>query len=90
VILGASFDTPAETLEFAEAQRFGYSLLSDVDRVIGTAYHVVRPADEQYSEFPRRHSFLIDDQGVIRKVYIVTDVAQHAAEVLADLETLQR
>ncbi len=56
----------------------------------GPPIDVVRPADEQYSEFPRRHSFLIDDQGVIRKVYIVTDVAQHAAEVLADLETLQR
>ena len=50
----------------------------------------MRPAAEQYSEFPRRHSFLIDDKGVIRKVYIVTDVAQHATEVLADLEKLQR
>ena len=90
MILGASFDTPAENLEFAEAQRFEFSLLSDVDRRVGTAYDVVRPADEQYSEFARRHSFLIDDTGVIRHVYIVTDVAQHAAEVLADLEKLQR
>jgi peroxiredoxin len=49
----------------------------------------MRPAEEQYSEFPRRHSFLIDDHGVIRKTYIVTDVAQHATEVLADLEKLQ-
>lgn len=90
MILGASFDTPAENLEFAEAQRFEFSLLSDVDRRVGTAYDVVRPADEQYSEYPKRHSFLIDDKGVIRHVFIVTEVAKHAAEVLAELETLQR
>jgi len=64
--------------------------LSDVDSVVGAAYDVVRPADEQYSEFPRRHSFLIDDTGIIRHIYIVTDVAKHADDVLADLEKLQR
>jgi peroxiredoxin len=64
--------------------------LSDVDRVVGAAYDVVRPSDEQYSDFPRRHSFLIDDTGIIRRVYIVTDVAKHADDVLADLEKLQR
>lgn len=64
--------------------------MSDVDSVVGAAYDVVRPADEQYSEFPRRHSFLIDDAGIIRRVYIVTDVATHADDVLADLEKLQR
>ena len=90
MILGASFDTPAENLEFAEAQRFGYPLLSDVDRAVGTEYHVVRPPDDQYAEFPRRHSFLIDDTGVIRRVYMVTDVAAHASDVLVDLEKLQR
>jgi peroxiredoxin Q/BCP len=90
VILGASFDTPAENLEFAEAQKFGYQLLGDVDRAVGTAYEVARSADEQYAEYPRRRSFLIDEAGVIRRVYEVTDVAAHADHVLADLEQLQR
>jgi peroxiredoxin len=65
-------------------------LLSDVDRQVGAAYEVVRPSDEQYADYPRRHSFLIDDAGIIRHVYAVTDVAAHAAEVLSDLEKLQR
>lgn len=72
------------------AQCFDYPLLSDVDRVVGTAYHVVRSADDQYASYPRRHSFLIDDEAVLRRVYEVTDVSTHAAEVLADLEALQR
>jgi len=33
---------------------------------------------------------LIDDTGIIRHIYIVTDVAKHADDVLADLEKLQR
>ena len=87
--MGASFDTPAENLEFAEAQGFGYPLLSDVDRRVGAAYGVVRDADDQYASYPKRHSFLIDGEGVVRRVYIVTDVASHAADVLADLGELQ-
>jgi thioredoxin-dependent peroxiredoxin len=90
VILGASFDTPAENLEFANAQGFNYPLLSDIDRRVGADYQVVRPAHHQYAEFPRRHSFLIDDTGMIRRVYMVADVATHASDVLADLEKLQR
>jgi peroxiredoxin Q/BCP len=87
--VGASFDTPAENLEFAEAQGFDYPLLSDVDHKVGTAYDVVRDTDDQYASYPRRHSFLIDGQGVMRRVYVVTDVASHAADVLADLQELQ-
>ena len=89
-ILGASFDTPAENLEFAEAQGFDYPLLSDVDHRVGADYGVVRDTGEQYADFPKRHSFLIDGSGVIRRIYMVTDVATHAAHVLADLEELQR
>jgi peroxiredoxin Q/BCP len=87
--VGASFDTPAENLEFAEAQGFRYPLLSDVDQSVGAAYDVVRDVDDQYASYPRRQSFLIDGEGVVRRVYVVTDVASHAADVLADLQELQ-
>ena len=89
MILGASFDTPAENREFAEAQNFPYQLLSDVDRTVGAAYDVVRPPDEQYAQFARRYSFLIDPEGIIRQTYVVTDVGQHASQVLADLRALR-
>lgn len=88
VILGASFDTPAENLAFAEAQEFPYQLLSDVDRSAGAAYDVVRDADDPRAAYPRRYSYLFDPTGVIRQSYDVTDVAGHAAAVLADLDRL--
>lgn len=88
VIVGASFDTPAENLAFAQAQHFPFALLSDVDRSVGAAYDAVRPATDQYAAYPRRVSYLIDPSGTIRRAYDVTDVAAHAATVLADLDAL--
>jgi peroxiredoxin Q/BCP len=90
VILGASFDTPEENLAFSEAQNFPFRLLSDVDRSVGKQYGVVRPEGDDYVEYPMRHAYLIDPNGVIQRSYDVKDVTAHAAEVLADLETAQR
>ena len=88
VVLGASFDTPADNKAFAEEQAFGFALLSDVDRRVGRQYEVARQADDQYAAFPLRVSYLIAPDGVIRRAYAVTDVAGHAAEVLRDLAAL--
>ncbi len=86
VILGASFDTPAENLAFAKDQNFPYRLLSDVDQAVGTQYEVVRDTSDQYAAYARRYAYLIAPDGVIRKAYDVTDVAAHADAVLADIE----
>jgi peroxiredoxin len=65
-------------------------LLSDVDRAVGTEYEVARGPDEKYPEYPMRHSYLIDPDGRIHRAYEVTDVASHAADVIADIEAAQR
>jgi thioredoxin-dependent peroxiredoxin len=88
-VLGASFDTPEENRAFADAQRFPFALLSDVDRSVGRQYGVARPDGDRFAEYPMRHSFLIDPAGVVRRAYDVTDVAGHAAAVLADVEALR-
>ena len=64
------------------------SLLADVDHSVGSAYGVVRTGGP-YVDYPFRHSFLIDPEGVVRRAYDVDDVARHAAVVLADLDTLR-
>jgi peroxiredoxin len=63
--------------------------LADTDKTVGTAYGAKKADDEQYAEFARRSSFLIDPDGIIRKAYDVTDVAAHPQEVLDDLASLQ-
>ena len=88
-MLGVSFDTPEDNKSFAEAQSFPFPLLSDVDRAVADLYGSRRPPEDPLApHVPRRATFLIDPQGVVRKIYEVTDVAGHAQEVLADLKAL--
>ena len=49
---------------------------------------MTRDPGEKYADYPKRYSYLIDPNGVIARAYDVTDVAGHAAQVLADLADL--
>lgn len=83
-----SFDSPAANKAFKDKQDFPFSLLSDVDRSVGEAYGAKRAPDEQWPDFPKRVSSLIDPEGVVRRTYEVTDPGGHAEVVLADLAEL--
>lgn len=75
-----------ENREFAEAQGFGYPLLSDPDKTVGRRYEVVAPADSEWADYAMRIAYLIGPDGTIRRSYKVSDVAGFATAVLADLE----
>lgn len=80
-----SFDRPDENKAFKDAQAFPYPLLSDEDRSVGEAYGAKKGPDEQWADFPKRLTFLIDPAGVVRRVYTVSDVATHPEAVLNDI-----
>ena len=88
-MIGASFDTVEEQLAFAEAEKFGFALISDADRSIGRRYQAEREPGEDYYEYglPRRITYLIDPEGRIAAAYDLSgqDLAGHAAQVLADI-----
>lgn len=63
-------------------------MLSDTDRSVGAAYQVTR--DDDFADFAKRISYLIDPAGIVQKSYEVSDPAGHALVVLADLAALQR
>jgi peroxiredoxin Q/BCP len=88
VILGASFDTVEAQKSFVDKENFPYQLLADPDQVAGAAYEVVSDRG-----FPFRHSYLINQEGVIAKSYDMKghpDLALHAGEVLADIASLSQ
>lgn len=89
-IVGVSFDTPEENKFFADAYDFRFPILSDPDRKVGEAYMTKRPSDHDWTDFPRRLSYLIDPEGKIAKAYRVQEVAAHPDEVLNDLQELQK
>lgn len=64
-------------------------MLSDVDQRVGGLYEVRRRPEEGHSEWPKRRTYLIDPEGVIRRAYRVLDIRGHPAELLSDLASLQ-
>lgn len=88
-MLGASFDTPEDNKTFADAESFGFRLLSDTDRAVGRQYEVERQPDEQYADYPMRIAYLIDPEGTIREAFEVGDVEGFASKVLADVGELR-
>jgi peroxiredoxin Q/BCP len=83
-VLGISFDTPAENKAFREKFDFPIRLLSDHDEQVGVAYGTRDPGTDKV-HFAKRHAYLIDPEGVIRKAYDVKDVNAFAGDVLVDL-----
>jgi peroxiredoxin Q/BCP len=88
-VVGASFNKPDKNLDFAECESFSFPLLSDHDRVAGSAYEVVRKPDEKFADKPRRVTYLISPDARIQKAYLVTEVHSHASQVLQDLREQQ-
>ena len=81
-VVGVSFDTPKDNAAFAGKHQFGFPLLSDSDHAVALAYGACSGPDARY---PDRVSFLIDEHGIIEKVYDQVDPRDHPARVLADL-----
>ena len=89
MVIGASFDTVEEQRTFADTEGFGYPLISDADKSIGSRYHAEREPGEDYYEYglPRRITYLIDPEGRIAAAYDLAgqDLPSHAAQVVADI-----
>jgi peroxiredoxin Q/BCP len=81
-IVGVSFDPVDRNEAFAQKYDFKFPLLSDVDRKIALAYGACTEAKAQHAE---RISFLIDEHGIIARVYDRVDPRDHPARVLAEI-----
>jgi peroxiredoxin Q/BCP len=81
-VVGVSFDSTEDNAAFARKYGFDFPLLSDSDRSVAIAYGACEGAKAQHAQ---RISFLIDEQGLIARVYDQVDPRDHAARVLADV-----
>ena len=81
MILGASFDTPAENKKFAEKFSFNFPLICDTDRKIGTAYG----ANVDPQKGAQRVGVVIDGEGKIKEWHSRVDARAWPTEVLATL-----
>ena len=85
-ILGCSADPPAKQKKFAEKRGFPYLLLSDESRDMLKAYGVWGKKKFMGREYMgiSRVTYIIDENGIIEKVYEKVSVKSHARDILND------
>jgi peroxiredoxin Q/BCP len=83
VVVGISFDQVSSQASFAKKYGATFPLLSDPDHAIAKAYGVGSILGRDF-----RVSFLIDPEGIIRKVWPSVSPSRHAGEVLEAIRSL--
>ena len=90
VVLGVSADSLESHQKFAEKHGLPYPLLADTDTTVSQLYGVWKEknyAGKKYMGI-NRETFLIDKDGIVRKVWPKVKAAEHAQEVLEAIESL--
>jgi len=86
-VVGVSVDDVASHVKFRTDQSLSFTLLSDAGAEVSARYG--SELKMGFFTMSARNTFVIDPEGVVRKVYISVDPATHSAEVLKDLAALQ-
>ena len=92
VILGASRDSLKAQQNFKEKQGFPFDLVSDPDEKLCALFDVIKMKN-MYGKQVRgveRSTFLIDDEGVLRREWRKVKVKGHVEEVLEAVRALKR
>jgi peroxiredoxin Q/BCP len=90
VVLGVSADSVESHRKFADKYGLPYPLLADTDTTVSQLYGVWKEKEYAGKKYMgiNRETFLIDKDGIVRKVWPKVKAAEHAQEVLETIESL--
>ena len=88
MILGVSVDSVDSHKKFCAKEGLNFKLLADTDATVSKAYGSLRNLG--ILKMAARHTFLIDPDGKIAKVYTSVDPIRHSEEVMAELDQLRK
>ncbi len=86
-MLGISPDSPKAQTSFRQIEQIPFTLLCDVDKSVARAYGVLKEKNMYGKKVMgiERTTFVIGEDGRIRKIFGKVKPEGHAAEVLAAL-----
>jgi len=88
VVLGVSVDSVDSHKKFCAQEGLNFKLLADTEHKVTDSYGSL--TNLVVVKIAARHTFLIDPSGKIAKAYTSVDPITHSAEVLAELDQLQK
>jgi peroxiredoxin Q/BCP len=86
IVLGVSVDSVASHQEFCTKEGLSFKLLADTEKKVVAAYGSLN--NLVVVKLAARHTFLINPQGRIARVYVDVKPSEHSREVLAALDAL--
>ena len=90
-VVGVNGDPRQEQLQFRSTCQLGYPLLNDGDQVLSRTFDLLdEPWPGEAVGRPKRETFLVDPQGVIRRHWTGVDPAQDAQVVLEAVQDIQK
>src|SRR6266403_6281063 len=88
VILGVSMQDEKSHQEVCAKESLTFKLLADTNKEVSEKYDSVMNLG--VAKLSARHTYLVDPNGVVRKVWTTVDVKTHSDDVLASLDELQK
>ena len=90
VVLGVSADDLSSHQKFAGKYGLSFPLLADTDTTVSQLYGVWKEKNYAGKKYMgvNRETFLIDKDGIVRKIWPKVNAAEHAQEVLEAVESL--
>jgi len=86
-VIGISLDRTTSHQKFKEKYQLPFMLLSDVQGAVAKKYGALFKF--MFIKFAKRHSFIIDPHGLIRKEYRSINSSTHSIQIIEDLKSLQ-
>jgi peroxiredoxin Q/BCP len=87
-IVGVSVQDEKSHQEFCAKEGLNFKLLADTKYEVSSKYDSI--INLAVAKLSARHTFLIDPQGVVRRVWLDVDVKKHSEDILAALDELQK
>lgn len=86
-VVGISVDDSQSHEKFAAKYNLPFALLADVDGKVAQSYHAL--TNLFVIKMAKRHTFLINPEGTISKIYTSVNVSNHSQQIIDDLKALQ-
>lgn len=84
VVLGVSVDNVDSHKAFKEKEKLNFTLLADPDKAVSKLYSGLNVVG-----MSKRVTFIIDKDGVIKKIFPKVDVTEHYKEILSVLKDMK-
>ena len=88
IVWGISVDTSKSHAGFSEHYKLPFTLLADIGGRVAKQYGSL--LNMVIFKIAKRHSFIINPEGKIVKIYRNVNPKTHVGQILKDLETLQK